>query len=374
MNSQSSSRRLTCLPNGIIKLPLYVCASRANSPIYRLLVALVMLHSVTFSIAAIVVGQERNTVVAIVDGRKITNGEVDDSIANKVFALQQQLFALRKSALDNLISRSLLESEASRKQLTVDELKRQMLGGTVSVPASQVEELYTENLAVFALMSPDEAREKLRLDLEAQVRLKRYREELARLRGAAKVELLLQEPRLPTPLRANSASTGPAEAQVVITEFSDFQCPYCKAVQPVVKEVLRLYPNQVRLDFKHLPLDQHPLAAIAAQAAYCGAKQDAFWPFHDALFAATELTTEFLDLTATRTGLNVDLFKKCLDSSESRIAVIADLREAKRLGIDSTPTFLINGKLLRGAVGLEQFKVAIDRELRTTQSGSHGQP
>src|SRR5687767_15097497 len=251
MNSQSSSSRLTCLPNGIIKLLLYVCASRANSPIYPLLVALVMLHSMTLSMAAVVVGQERNTVVAVVDGRKITNGEVDDSIANKVFALQQQLFALRKSALDNLISRSLLESEASRKQVTVDELKRQMLGGTVSVPASQVEELYAENLAAFALMSPDEAREKLRLDLEAQVRLKRYREELARLRGAAKVELLLHEPRLPTPLRANSASTGPAEAQVVITEFSDFQCPYCKAVQPVLKEVLRLYPDQVRLDFKH---------------------------------------------------------------------------------------------------------------------------
>jgi predicted DsbA family dithiol-disulfide isomerase len=377
MNSQSSSRCLNCLPKVIIKLPLLsrqVCASCTKSPIRHLLVTLLILHLVTFSFASISLGQERTSVAAIVDGRTITHGEVDESIANKVFALQQQLFALRKAALNNLISRRLLEGEATRKQLSVDELKRQMLDGSVSVPPSQVEELYIENIAVFALMSADEAREKLRLDLEAQVRLKRYRDELARLRAAAKVEFLLEEPRLPTPLRVNSASTGPAEAQVVITEFSDFQCPYCKAVQPVIKEVLRLYPDQVRLDFKHLPLEQHPLAAISAQAAYCGARQGTFWQFHDLLFGANELTREFLDLTANRLGLNVDLFKKCLASSESRIAVIADLREAKRLGIDSTPTFLINGRLLRGAVGLEQFKVAIDRELRATQSSSHGQP
>jgi predicted DsbA family dithiol-disulfide isomerase len=377
MNSQSSSRCLCCLLNGILRLPLparQAGGSRAKSSIYRLFAALGILHLITLSLASIVLGQDRNRVVAIVNNRTITSGEVDDSIANKVFTLQQQLFALRKAALDNLISRSLLESEAARKHLSVDELKRQMLAGSVNVPASQIEELYVENLAVFALMSPDEAREKLRLDLETQVRLKRYRDELAKLRAVAKVELLLEEPRLPTPLRANFASLGPLEAQVVITEFSDFQCPYCKVIQPVLKEILRLYPSEVRLDFKHLPLAQHPLAAISAQAAYCGAQQGAFWRFHDALFGANELTREFLDLTATRSGLNLDLFKKCLGSPESRIAVIADLREAKRLGIDSTPTFLINGKLLRGAVGLEQFKVAIDRELRATQSGSHGQP
>jgi protein-disulfide isomerase len=328
----------------------------------------------TLLFASGVQGQERNSVMAVVNGRPITQGEVDDSIPNKVFALKQQLFALRKAALDNLISRRLLENEATRKHLSVDDLKRQMLAGSVSVSPAQIEELYTENLAVFALMSPDEAREKLRLDLEAQLRLKRYRDELAKLRANAKLELLLEEPRLPTPPSTDSASVGPADAEVVITEFSDFQCPYCKAVQPVLKEVLRLYPNQVRLDFKHLPLEQHPLAAISAQAAFCGAQQGAFWQFHDAFFSSDELTRELLDVTATKSGLNLDLFRKCLASSESRIAVNADLREAKRFGIDSTPTFLINGRVLRGAVGLEQFRVAIDRELRTTQSGSHGQP
>jgi predicted DsbA family dithiol-disulfide isomerase len=371
MNSLSSSRYLNCLLNGITRTPLlvrHVCASRAKSPFCSLLGALLILHSM------IVQGQERNAVVATVNGRTITQGEVDDSIPNKVFALQQQLFALRKAALENLISRSLLENEASRQRLSLEDLKQQMLAGPLTVSVAQVEELYAENLSAFALMSPEEAKAKLRLDLEAQVRLKRYRDELAKLRAAAKVKLLLEEPRLRPPRAIDSASTGPADAAVVITEFSDFQCPYCRAVQPVLKEILRLYPNQIRLDFKHLPLEQHPLAALSAQAAFCAAKQGLFWQYQDALFGSADLTREFLDATAANMGLKLDAFRKCLASTESRMAVIADLREAKRLGIDSTPTFLINGKLLRGAVGLEQFKVAIDRELRATQIGSHGQP
>lgn len=376
MNSLSSSEYLNYFLTGLTRpllLGKHVCGSRATSPRCSLLSGLLLLH--VLSVASMVFGQERNAVVAIVDGRTITQGEVDDSIPNKVFSLQQQLFALRKAALDNLISRMLLENEASQKRISLDDLKQRMLAGQVSVSATQVEELYTENLVAFALMSPEEAKAKLRLDLEAQARLKRYREELAKLRAAARVELLLREPRLPAPTASSSsASTGPADAQVVITEFSDFQCPYCKAVQPVLKEILRQYPNQIRLDFKHLPLEQHPLAAISAQAAFCAAKQGAFWQYQDALFGSTDLTTELLDVTAARSGLDLDAFRKCLASPESRLAVIADMREARRLGIDSTPTFLINGKLLRGAVGLEQFKVAIERELRVTQSGSHGQP
>ena len=375
MNSLSSSKNLPFLVDLSNELPLCpkdVYASRATC-MSRALNALVLLPLIA-AFAIVAFGQGRETVVAVVNGRSITQGEVDDSALNKIFALQQQLFALRKAALDNLISRNLLETEASRRQVSVDQLKRRMLEEPVSVSPAQVEELYTENIGVFALMSPDEAKEKLRLDLESQARLKRYREELEKLRAEANIQLLLSEPRLPAPKASRSASKGPTDAQVVITEFSDFQCPYCKVVQPVLKEVLQRYPNQVRLDFKHLPLEQHPAATISAQAAFCGSKQGAFWPYHDALFASDELSKEFLDRTANALGLNLDSFRMCLASQESRMAVMADLQEARRLGITSTPTFLINGKLIRGVVALEQFKAAIDHELRAPQIGTHGQP
>jgi protein-disulfide isomerase len=252
-------------------------------------------------------------------------------------------------------------------------LKNQLLGGPVSVSPNQIEAVYLENLSAFGSMSTDEAKEKIRLDLEAQSRLKRYREELAKLRKTLNVEMMLDEPRLSVPTRTDFASTGSSTAEVVITEFSDFQCPYCKVVQPTLKQLLREYRGRVRLDFRHLPLEQHPLAAASAQAAFCSGKQGRFWEYHDALFAADFISKDFLQSAAIRYGLQREAFQTCLDSPESRAAILADRLEAKRLGIESTPTFLINGKLLRGAAGLDQFKLIIDRELKSSQSASVGQ-
>lgn len=321
-----------------------------------------------------VCAQDSDRVVARVEGAPIMLREVDATAINKIFSLQQQIFALRKAALENFISRKVLEIHAARKNLSVDDFAKQLLALPVTVASTQIEELYTENLSAFALMSPDEARQKVRLDLEAQARLKRYREALQDLRQAMEIESFLEEPRLPVPASRPNASHGPGNALIVITEFSDFQCPYCKQVQPTLQQLMREYRNVVRIDFKNLPLEQHPLAAISARAAFCSAKQGRFWDYHNALFAANEITRELLDVAASRSGMNLALFQDCLGSTESRLAVIDDLQEAKRLGIESTPTFLINGKPLRGAANIDQFKSIIERELKALRSGSSTQP
>ena len=374
MNSLSSSNYLRCFSNArsqprtfrVVHAPISL-TSRQRALVY-LIVSLLMLVP-----ANIVRGQSEDRVVATVNGTALRLPEVDAAATGKIFSLQQQIYALRKSALENLISRKVLEIEALRRNISVVQLKNHLLSGPVNVSPDQVEAVYLENLTAFGSMNADEAKEKIRLDLEAQARLKRYREELAKLRKTLKVELMLDEPRLPMPAKTDFASTGPPNAEVVLTEFSDFQCPYCKAVQPTLKQLLREYEGRVRLDFKHLPLEQHPLAAASAQAAFCSGKQGHFWEYHDALFATDAISKELLQSAALRSGLQLDAFQACLDSPESRSAVLADLREAKRLGIESTPTFLINGKLLRGAASLDQFKLIIDRELRTAQSASAGQ-
>lgn len=322
--------------------------------------------------AGVVSAQQDDRVVATVNGIAVRLFEVDAEASAKIFSLQQQLFAVRKSTLENLISRKVLEMESARRNISVDELKNQLLGGPATVSLDQVEAVYLENINAFGSMSADEAREKIRLDLEAQARLKRYREELAKLRKTLNVELMLDEPRLPVPGKSDFASIGNSKAAVVITEFSDFQCPFCKAVQPAIRQLLREYGDRIRLDFKHLPLEQHPFAAAAARAAFCSGKQGRFWEYHDALFAADQISTEFLENAAVTSGLQLETFRECLESLESRSAVMADLRQAKRLGIESTPTFLINGKLLRGAARLDQFKLIIDRELKS-RSASAGQ-
>ena len=328
----------------------------------------------SFTTLLVVRAQSEEKVVATVNGQSIIQRQVDEAAIGQISSLQQQIYAIRKTALDNLIIRRLLENEAQRRKLSVDELKRQIMSGPVEIATAQVEELYQQNASAFALMSPDEAKEKLRLDLEGQLRLRKYREALAQLRKTSQIEWRLEEPRLPSRNNANmNSAKGPSNARVIVTEYSDFQCLYCKQAQETIRQVLRAYQDDVRLVFKHLPLEIHPLSFQAAQAAFCGGKQGVFWQYHDALFDSDTLSPEVFRSLAKVTGADPEQFQKCLASQESRVAVLDNLSEAQQLGISSTPTFLVNGKVIRGAVSFEEFKEVIERELKNSQSGSHEQ-
>ncbi len=318
-----------------------------------------------FAFSSALNAQSANTVVARIHDQAITLEDVDQSVVSQVYALQQQLFAIRKVALDNLVTRKLLEEEAKRQRLSIDQLKSKWMTGPIIVEPAQVDDLYRKNIAAFGLMSPDEAREKLRLDLENQVRLRRYRDELGALRQRTNVEIFLAEPRISLTLNSDTASTrGPANAKVTITEFSDFQCPYCKEAQSILARVLEKYASEVKLQFKHLPLQSHPFALTAARGAYCAGKQGAFWKFHDGLFeSAQQLSPTLVRSIALNLKLNLEDFETCLSSQNSLDAVSSDLLEAQRIGINGTPSFVINGKLLLGIPSIEDFDTAIRREL-----------
>lgn len=310
-----------------------------------------------------VAAQTDQEVVASVNGRKITQAEVDESVMGQILPLKQQIYALRKTAVENLIVRALLEEEAMRRGMAVDDLKRQLTSGAVNVSPKQIEEVYRENVGAFGVMSSDEAKERIRLDLESQARMQNYRLALSALKDAAKIRVSLAEPRVSINSGTTSPIRGPKDALITITEFSDFECPYCRETRGAIRQVLAAYPDKVRVVFKHLPLDTHAQAFTAARAAFCAGEENRFWQFHDELFAANELTTDSLEKIASGVGLSGDKFKVCINSEASRAAVVADLNQAKRLGINSTPTFVINGRLLRGALTFESLKQIIDQEL-----------
>lgn len=319
---------------------------------------------------SVAVAQSDNTIVANVDDTAITLNEVDNSIVSKLLPLQQQIHALRRAALENLITRTILMKEAKAKSISVEELRKQLTAGAVQAKREQVEDVYAENASAFASMSEDEAKERLRLDLESQARMRNYREVLATLRQNSNVEIFLQEPRLTSVRTENAPSIGSNDAPVTIIEFSDFQCTFCKEAKGTVRQVLKTYENDVRLIFKHLPLEIHPQAFLAAQAAFCAEDQGLFWPYHDALFASEKLSPEAFNEVAIKIGLSLPKFKGCLLSDASRSAIRKDVQEARQLGIDSTPTFLINGRILRGVRAFEEFKAVIDRELRFARNTS----
>ena len=316
-------------------------------------------------------GQSPETVVASVNGRPITLKQVDESTSAQVYPLQQQLYAIRKAALENLIAAKILESEAAARGITIEELRTQLTLGEISVARAQIEEAYAQNKSFFASMSPDEAKERLRLDLENQARMKHYRTGLDALRKKWSVELSFNAPQFVLELDDGvSPAKGSTHAAVTIVEFSDFECPFCKQVQSVLTQTLESYGRTVRLVFKHLPLEGHRNSLPAARAAYCAAEQDRFWQFHDAVFAAGNLSPPVFEQIASDLGLGLPKFQECVASERSRAAVIKDIEAARLLRIESTPSFVVNGKAIKGALSFADFQRVVEQELATQKQSS----
>jgi predicted DsbA family dithiol-disulfide isomerase len=309
-------------------------------------------------------GQTPDTVVARINNSEITQQQVDQSVAAQIYPLQQQLYAIRKAALENLITKKVLESEAAARGILVEELRKQLTLGEINVKRAQVEEAFAQNASFFASMSPDEARERLRLDLENQARMKHYRTALEALRKKWVVNLSFPPPAFVLELDDGiSPAKGAKNALVTIVEFSDFECPFCREVQNTLRRVVQNYSKEVRLVFKHLPLEGHRQSLPAARAAYCAAEQDRFWQFHDALFASKNLSPSVFDQIALDLGLGVPKFQACLNSEHSRAAIVKDTESARLFRIESTPSFIINGKLIKGALSFADFQRIIEHEL-----------
>jgi protein-disulfide isomerase len=178
----------------------------------------------------------------------------------------------------------------------------------------------------------------------------------------------------PTPTPEPAASSivheiGPADAKVTIIEYSDYQCPFCKRFyDETFKRILEAYPNDVKIVFKDFPLSFHQMAYPAAEAAECAGAQGKYWEYHDKLFEnqqewVSEGKTAF-ERYAQELGLDIDLFKRCIETRQFKDDVAADLREGQLRGVRGTPTFFINGKMISGAQPFSTFKNEIDNILK----------
>jgi len=163
---------------------------------------------------------------------------------------------------------------------------------------------------------------------------------------------------------------GNKNAPITIVEYSDFECPFCSRGYGTVKQVMEEYKDQVRVIFKHLPLDFHPMALPAAKYYEALARQggDKAEKFHDLIFQNQgELKTKkeaFLKESAKKVGANMAQLNKDIEDPKIMEQINKDIEEAKSFNITGTPGFIINGVSLRGAYPFPEFKVIIDRHLK----------
>lgn len=164
---------------------------------------------------------------------------------------------------------------------------------------------------------------------------------------------------------------GPEDAPITIIEFSDFECPFCQRhFAQVYPQLLAEYPGQIRFVYKDFPLTSiHPNARDAALAAQCADEQGEFWDYHDLLFSGRlAFTVESYQQYASELELDAEAFATCLDEERYSEQVAADMDLARTLGVQSTPTFFINGIGIVGAQPFDVFAQVIDYELSQVEA------
>jgi protein-disulfide isomerase len=185
----------------------------------------------------------------------------------------------------------------------------------------------------------------------------RERPELSTALQPAKVEVSFDPARL----------RGSSQAPVIIVEFSDFQCPFCRQVQPTLKNLLAKYEGRVSLAYRDFPLrGMHGQAELGAESSRCAGEQGRFWEYHDLLFANPgSLNRDGLMGLARSLKLDEKQFDSCLSSGKYRTQVEHDLQDGIKAGVEGTPGIFINGILLRGAQPEATFERIIQAELAT---------
>ena len=317
--------------------------------------------------------QADDSIVAVIHGREIRAAEVDSYIAPQLHALRQNMYDLQRNMLETLLNKIVVEEEAKRRGVSVEEL-RQSLTAHVTVTADEVADAYANAASRTPVGIPDgtDVREQIKSSILAQKRADAFRTAVTELRAAQSVDIRLQTP---PPLRLGVTASGPtrgtANAPLTIVEFADFECPYCRQMTSTLDKVLAEYGDKVQFSYRHLPLPNHRFAFKAAQAAVCADQQGKFWDYHARLFKATrELSTETLAEIARELKLDTAQYAGCMSGEASRKVVSADVQEALKLGITSTPTLFVNGRMVRGAAPPEELKKILAEELALAQTSA----
>jgi protein-disulfide isomerase len=315
-----------------------------------------------------------NAVVATVAGQPLKAESLLERLKPIIYRMRLEAYELTKQQADQLVNDNLLLAEASRRQIGPEEIIRAEISDKLRNPTEEeVAKFYNENKARIS-GELNSVRNSVANYLQEQSRERLEQDLSARLRKNADIRWLISEPAQPVLNISvdDDPGRGEAGAPITIVEFTDFQCPACAAMHPVLEEVLRSYGNKVRFVVRDYPLNQHENARKAAEAANAAHAQGKFFEYAALLFKNQKaLDVPSLKKYATEVGLDRARFDAALDRGIYAAEVKKDIEDGEMYGIGSTPTIFVNGVQLR-VLSADGLREAIDRA--ASSAGKAGSP
>jgi protein-disulfide isomerase len=312
----------------------------------------------TFSIP--VVAQESSSVVAEIGGHQVTAGELEQKESSKLLQARYKYYVAEKDVLEQYIDDQLLEMQAKKEGITVDELLKRHVSVNVQEPTEDQLRFYYEGVQT------DESYETARpniIETVRQLRMKKAQQAyITQLRSDWGVIVELSQPSARVEA-GNSPRLGSDKAPVQIIEYADYECPYCQKVAPDILRLKEQFGDQVSVVYKDFPLPMHPNAARAAEGARCAGVQGKFWEFHNYLFESKKLKESDMKAEARVLKLDGDKFDQCLDKQEQFESLKKEAQDAQKLGLSGTPSFFVNGHFMSGAIGYAKLHDTVVQEL-----------
>jgi protein-disulfide isomerase len=313
---------------------------------------------------------DQNQVVASVGDRTFTLKDVEtkwqELDPGERARVTQLLYQHRRQSIDQLVADHLIEGAAKKAGTTPAKyLEAELAKRRGPITDAEIQRVYDEN--------KDRVGASTVADLKGSITefITRNRDQqnmallVAELKAAGPaVSIALDPPRFDVTVEDHDPSRGPKDAPVTIVEFSEYQCPFCARVTPTLKGLEQKYAGKIRLVYKDFPLQNHLQAPKAAEAAHCAGDQGKYWELHDRLFAnQQQLQVPQLKEHAGALKLDQAAFDQCLDSGKHAAIVQQDFDYGTKLGVGSTPTLYINGRIVTGAQPPAVFEAIIDDEL-----------
>jgi protein-disulfide isomerase len=309
--------------------------------------------------------EDIRNIAAYIGTRPIYVEEIDTVAQSQLLELLEQMYRLRRAVLEKEIDRLLIEQEAKARGVAISVVQRD-LTNTRAITDTEVDQAYEKAKARFATMPEIEAKDRIRRLMQQGEQRRSYQETMVKMRQAAGVEVVLKRPAIPSPdfARLHGPTLGAREPKVRIVVFSDYECPYCRAGETQISQMLEKYATNVQVVYKQFPLPSHKQAQKAAEAALCASEQGRFHIVHDALFAhSKDLSSDRLFDIAAQAELDVEEFGRCLNSGKMAPTVARDKEQGESIGVRATPTFLINGEIFRGLPSPGELETVIQQVL-----------
>ncbi|MCW5892410.1 MAG: thioredoxin domain-containing protein [bacterium] len=322
-----------------------------------------ILVAVSATLLAVTAARAADETVATVGTVTITREQLEKAVKPQLIEVENQRFEILSDGLDELIAEQLFTLEAKSKDISSEQLVQTEINAKVPEPSdAEVQKVYDDNKAQLGGQTLDAVKPRIVEFLKQQKAEERHAAYVEELKGKYKTTVALKAPKVEVST-AGRPARGPESAPVTIIEFSDYECPFCKRAEVVVQEVVKAYPDKVKLVYRHFPLDFHEQAKPAAEASACAGAQGKFWEFHDKLFAGPSLSPERYKAIAAEVGLDQAKFDQCVQKNEFKAQIEQDMADASAVGVTGTPAFFINGRMISGAQPFEKFKEIIDEEL-----------